>query len=194
MGVFQGVSSYPWSDASCSEFQNIHCHQATECFETIINPWVRMTYHSRCTSSSQSCHHLLSPWLWWNSWWGFFWLGVESRKHNSSRSQQGWAKKVSRTAVGYPESCECPRTLLWPRLTWKVGEVLWGFVVSVQIKSVLKVELCLWCSLASPEFFAKFFSQDLSYRPLALMFGLLCPGVKFGDLAWALLLTADGFF
>lgn len=111
--VFKKVSSYPWSDASCSEFQNIHCHQATECFETTINPWVRMTYHSRCTSSSQSCHHLLSPWLWWNSWWGFFGWGLKVENTNSSRSQQGWAKKVSRTAVGCPESCECPRTLLW---------------------------------------------------------------------------------
>ena len=46
---------------------------------------------------------------------------------------------------------------------------------------------------SKPLIFAKFL-QDLSYRPLALMFGLLCPGVKRGDLAWALLLTADGFF
>ena len=117
-GCFSRSVIYPWRDASCSEFQNIHCHQATECFETIIHPWVRMTYHSRCTSSSQSCHHLLSPWLWWNSWWGFFGWGlkVENAKNtilqDHSRGEQrkcpGRQLGVQRVANAQGRSCDTP--------------------------------------------------------------------------------------
>ena len=153
---FKKVSSYPWSDASCSEFQNIHCHQATECFETIINPWVRMTYHSRCTSSSQSCHHLLSPWLWWNSWWRFFGWGLKVENtilQDHSRGEQrkcpGRQLGVQRVANAQGRSCDTPdMESRWSSL---------GICCEcADKKSVLKVELCLWCSLASPEFLQSF--------------------------------------
>ncbi len=199
MGVSQEVPcTNEWSDASCSEYPLPHCHQAIECFETIINLWqhdISLMLHI-----FQSCHHL-SPWLWCNS---EDFLGVESRKNRDERRKcPGRQLGLQRVAnaqgrshdtpdmeswrgslvicwdlwwLGDNSLAETPCITLWPTCQESSNEFCWREWADRKCVESRTLSLMLFS-------FAQFL-QDLAYRPLALMFGLLCPGVKRGDLAF----------